>query len=211
MRPELIELAYDPQTAGGLLVSLPRDRGPALEAEFARAGLFLARVGTVEHGSGRPACPRTRLQQCVPWTRTAQPLSARASTGAISPGVPALWPGPASRCSSSSSPQGATGRLTGSGLGCEHWPGCEQHHFEPRSFHSYIEFGNRARRVPDDPRHARRVRRRDPRPGCRAGCAGSPSRSSQAPSPRRRSGRSRSTSHLNPGSSSPTSCSRSSC
>src|SRR5437899_4973984 len=39
---------------------------------------------------------------------------------------------------------GATVRLTGSGLGCEHWPGCEQHHFEPRSFHSYVEFGNRA-------------------------------------------------------------------
>src|SRR5262249_42420327 len=31
----------------------------------------------------------------------------------------------------------------GSGLGCEHWPGCEPHHFEPKSFHSYIEFGNR--------------------------------------------------------------------
>jgi len=38
---------------------------------------------------------------------------------------------------------GATVRLTGSGLGCEHWPGCEPHHFEPRSFHSYVEFGNR--------------------------------------------------------------------
>jgi cytochrome c oxidase assembly protein subunit 15 len=38
---------------------------------------------------------------------------------------------------------GATVRLTGSGLGCEHWPGCQPHHFEPRSFHSYIEFGNR--------------------------------------------------------------------
>src|SRR6478752_1701713 len=50
--PELVELAYDPQTAGGLLVSLPRDKGPALEAEFARAGAFLARVGTVEAGSG---------------------------------------------------------------------------------------------------------------------------------------------------------------
>jgi selenide,water dikinase len=49
---ELVELAFDPQTAGGLLVSLPRDRGPALEAEFARAGLFLARVGTVEEGTG---------------------------------------------------------------------------------------------------------------------------------------------------------------
>jgi len=49
---ELVELAYDPQTAGGLLVSLPRERGPALEAEFARAGLFLARVGAVEAGAG---------------------------------------------------------------------------------------------------------------------------------------------------------------
>jgi cytochrome c oxidase assembly protein subunit 15 len=38
---------------------------------------------------------------------------------------------------------GATVRLTGSGLGCEHWPGCEPHHFEPKSFHSYIEFSNR--------------------------------------------------------------------
>ena len=50
--PELVELAHDPQTAGGLLVSLPRDQGMALEAEFARAGLFLARVGAVEAGAG---------------------------------------------------------------------------------------------------------------------------------------------------------------
>ena len=49
---ELVELAYDPQTAGGLLVSLPRDKGMALEAEFAAAGLFLARVGSVQDGSG---------------------------------------------------------------------------------------------------------------------------------------------------------------
>jgi selenide, water dikinase len=52
VEPELVELAYDPQTAGGLLVSLPRERGPALEAEFARAGLFLARVGRVQSGAG---------------------------------------------------------------------------------------------------------------------------------------------------------------
>jgi cytochrome c oxidase assembly protein subunit 15 len=38
---------------------------------------------------------------------------------------------------------GATVRLTGSGLGCEHWPGCEPHHFKPKSFHSYVEFSNR--------------------------------------------------------------------
>jgi selenide, water dikinase len=49
---ELVELAYDPQTAGGLLVSLPRDKSMALEAQFAAAGVFLARVGAVEEGSG---------------------------------------------------------------------------------------------------------------------------------------------------------------
>ena len=49
---ELVELAYDPQTAGGLLVSLPSDRGMSLEAEFAAAGLFLARIGRVEPGTG---------------------------------------------------------------------------------------------------------------------------------------------------------------
>jgi len=49
---ELVELAHDPQTAGGLLVSLPREQGMALEAEFARADLFLARVGVVEAGVG---------------------------------------------------------------------------------------------------------------------------------------------------------------
>jgi selenide,water dikinase len=52
VEPELLELAYDPQTAGGLLGALPKDKGPALEATFARAGLFLARVGVVEAGSG---------------------------------------------------------------------------------------------------------------------------------------------------------------
>ena len=49
---ELVELAYDPQTAGGLLVSLPADKGPVLEAEFARAGVFLARIGAVVAGDG---------------------------------------------------------------------------------------------------------------------------------------------------------------
>src|SRR3954466_4871926 len=39
---------------------------------------------------------------------------------------------------------GATVRLTGSGLGCRHWPGCEPTHFIPkRGFHSDVEFGNR--------------------------------------------------------------------
>jgi selenide,water dikinase len=49
---ELLGLVYDPQTAGGLLVTLPADRGVGLEAEFAARRLFLRRVGRVEAGSG---------------------------------------------------------------------------------------------------------------------------------------------------------------
>ena len=49
---ELAALGYDPQTAGGLLVSLPAERSPVLEAELAARGLFVARIGRVEQGSG---------------------------------------------------------------------------------------------------------------------------------------------------------------
>jgi heme a synthase len=39
---------------------------------------------------------------------------------------------------------GATVRLTASGLGCEHWPGCEAGHPLPeKGYHSYVEFSNR--------------------------------------------------------------------
>jgi len=45
-------LGYDPQTAGGLLISLPHEKAFALEAEFEAKHLFLRRVGRVEEGSG---------------------------------------------------------------------------------------------------------------------------------------------------------------
>src|SRR5213595_1934335 len=39
---------------------------------------------------------------------------------------------------------GATVRLTASGLGCRHWPGCQPGQPLPeKGFHSYIEFSNR--------------------------------------------------------------------
>jgi selenide,water dikinase len=51
--PDALEaLAYDPQTAGGLLVTLPADRRVVLEATFAAAGLPLHHVGAVEEGHG---------------------------------------------------------------------------------------------------------------------------------------------------------------
>jgi len=49
---EVVAIAWDPQTSGGLLVSLPRDRAAVLQASFDAAGLFLARIGSVEAGSG---------------------------------------------------------------------------------------------------------------------------------------------------------------
>ena len=48
----LAALGYDPQTAGGLLVSLPAEQGAALEAEFAGRKLFVRRIGRVEEGAG---------------------------------------------------------------------------------------------------------------------------------------------------------------
>ena len=49
---EVALLGFDPQTSGGLLVSLPADKGAVLEATFRDEGLFLARVGHVLEGSG---------------------------------------------------------------------------------------------------------------------------------------------------------------
>jgi selenide, water dikinase len=50
--PTLDALGYDPQTAGGLLVSLPAERGAVLEAEFVARRLFVRRIGRVEEGAG---------------------------------------------------------------------------------------------------------------------------------------------------------------
>jgi selenide,water dikinase len=51
--PETLEaLGFDPQTAGGLLVSIPAERGAALEAEFEARKLFIRRIGRVEEGTG---------------------------------------------------------------------------------------------------------------------------------------------------------------
>ena len=49
---ELVALAYDPQTSGGLLVALPAERGAVLQAAFEQRGLFLRRIGLVTEGSG---------------------------------------------------------------------------------------------------------------------------------------------------------------
>ncbi len=49
---DLLALAYDPQTAGGLLIAVPEAKGAVMSAAFGAAGLFLGRVGRVEAGTG---------------------------------------------------------------------------------------------------------------------------------------------------------------
>jgi selenide,water dikinase len=53
---EWVRLAYDPQTAGGLLVSVPGERAAVLEAELSARDLFVRRIGRVEAGAGVVLC-----------------------------------------------------------------------------------------------------------------------------------------------------------
>jgi selenide, water dikinase len=45
-------LAFDPQTAGGLLVSVPTERAAVLDATLRDAGLLGSRIGRIEEGAG---------------------------------------------------------------------------------------------------------------------------------------------------------------
>ena len=50
--PDLVALAHDPQTSGGLLAAVPAPTVDAVEAELADAGVSSWRVGWVERGEG---------------------------------------------------------------------------------------------------------------------------------------------------------------
>jgi selenide,water dikinase len=49
---EAVTLAHDPQTSGGLLAAVPRDRLPAVESALAGAGVTAWRIGHVVDGHG---------------------------------------------------------------------------------------------------------------------------------------------------------------
>ena len=49
---DLLALAYDPQTSGGLLIALPADKGAMLAVAFASRSLLLVRIGRVVEGAG---------------------------------------------------------------------------------------------------------------------------------------------------------------
>jgi selenide, water dikinase len=51
--PELVTLAHDPQTSGGLLAAIPPDRVDAVEADMRASGVDVWRIGRVE-GNGGP-------------------------------------------------------------------------------------------------------------------------------------------------------------
>jgi selenide,water dikinase len=50
--PEMVTLAHDPQTSGGLLAAVPPGDIERLEADLGRAGVRSWRVGSVEAGEG---------------------------------------------------------------------------------------------------------------------------------------------------------------
>ncbi len=54
---ELAHLLYDPQTSGGLLFAVPKERAVAVESGFAREGLPVWRVGEITKGQGVTVAP----------------------------------------------------------------------------------------------------------------------------------------------------------
>ena len=111
-------LAYDPQTAGGLLVSLPGERGPSLEATFwSKVSSSRESVASrAEPGSCSCSGPiaARELGSC---RRCGFLRLAFASCVALFLVVTS----------------GAFVRLTGSGLGCENWPSAATSHIRSRA------------------------------------------------------------------------------
>ena len=122
-------LAYDPQTAGGLLVSLPADRAAVLEATFA--------------GSRPRALPHRRCRGRSRGRLALMAATVLARARTLAP--PTFLKLALASCATLFLvvTSGAFVRLTGSGLGCENWPQCGDKPYPEQGFHAFVEFGNR--------------------------------------------------------------------
>ena len=151
---ELVALGYDPQTAGGLLVSLPARQGRRARGAFPRRGP-LPRPDRPGRGGERGDC----------LLMEAGARTARLRSFTLSPAAFAWFAYAALAALFLIVVSGATVRLTGSGLGCENWPNCGETFLPPKDYNALIEFGNRVAGVDRRPDDARRRRR--PPSACR--------------------------------------------
>ena len=138
-----LALGWDPQTAGGLLVSLPADKGAALAGRARRARPLRPPDRPRRGGRRRASSTDRGLHSERVHVETTR-LVAAARLRALADGLPPAR-GRDGRCALwLIVSTGAVVRLTSSGLGCEHWPGCQPGQpFPEKGYHSYIEFGNR--------------------------------------------------------------------
>ena len=129
-------LAYDPQTAGGLLVTLPAERVPCSRRRFAAAGLGLWRIGEVVEGTG-VALRELRTTRVDAISAGSLVASGPSRLGFLAVALASLV------ALSVVVTSGAFVRLTASGLGCDNWPRCGDSPFPEQGYHAFIEFGNR--------------------------------------------------------------------
>src|SRR5437762_688591 len=94
-------------------------------------------------GSGPPRFPRSRARSRRRATASAPAALPRRLAATISPVVFRRIAMAAVGALILIVATGATVRLTGSGLGCPHWPTCTTQHALPRGYHSDVEFSNR--------------------------------------------------------------------
>ena len=137
----LVELGYDPQTAGGLLVSLPADRAGRSKRSSRARGLFLARIGTVGDGRGRRRSPERYS------ARRARRELARRARGSRSRRRRFRRARRRDRCVMLLRDRRPPARPCGSrdrGSAASTGPGCTAgDHFPSNGYHSFIEFSNR--------------------------------------------------------------------
>ena len=132
-------LAYDPQTAGGLLVALPRRprRGAGGRVRGRRARPLAHRPG--RGGSGSHHRLTSRSARSAAYTRRMarirrRPVTPRAFLRLATVTLLSLYVVVTS---------GAFVRLTASGLGCDNWPRCGDNPYPEQGIHAFVEFGNR--------------------------------------------------------------------